>query len=83
MPTESNAPHLPTLSSFDSNAGQADVHPKAIVVDRRRLLVGSANLLMGGLQGNHELVVPIEGSEAARIGRAIDALLASSQMIAL
>jgi len=56
---------------------QADLHAKVIVVDRKKALVGSANLSLRGLMNNHELGVVVEGPVAAEIARAIDMLMAS------
>ena len=62
-------PHL-RMKSFPGGAGDA-LHAKVVIADRRRALIGSANLSRGGFVGNHEMGVVIEGlvieTAAARI----------------
>jgi phosphatidylserine/phosphatidylglycerophosphate/cardiolipin synthase-like enzyme len=55
-----------------------DLHAKAVVADRRKAIVGSSNLSVGGILGNHEMAILIEGSPAATVGRAIERLIKSS-----
>jgi len=71
-------PHLLEVYSFMPRNNEADLHAKIVVVDRHTALVGSANLSMRGLMGNHELGVVIEGTGALEVARAIDLLLVSA-----
>ena len=50
------------------------MHGKVIVADRRVALLGSANFSVGGLSGNIELGVRVEGGVAQEIHRAVEAL---------
>ncbi len=70
-------PHLFHVFSFVSQRNEADLHAKAIVVDRYHALIGSANLSLRGLMDNHELGVVINGAGAADIAKAIDVLITS------
>jgi len=58
---------------FQSNTGSL-LHAKAVVVDRRRAILGSANLTWGGLVQNHEIGILVEGPEAWEIACLLDAL---------
>jgi len=58
-----------------------DLHAKAIVADRIKAIVGSSNLSVGGILGNHEMAVLIEGPAALSVAKAIDRLLKSSYVI--
>jgi len=72
-------PHF-HLYSFASD-GEADLHAKAVVVDRRLALVGSSNLSRRGLLANHELAVLVEGPVTADVARAIDLLCTSQHTV--
>lgn len=61
--------------------GEADLHAKVIVVDRRVALVGSSNLSRRGLVANHEMAVLIQGDAASRAARALDHLLKSRNVV--
>lgn len=50
------------------------MHGKVIVADRTRVLIGSANFSAGGLAGNIELGVRLEGAVAQEIHRTIEQL---------
>jgi len=57
----------------------SQLHAKIIVVDRKRALVGSANLSWGGIYGNYEIALLVEGEAAWSLAQVVDALaLASS-----
>ena len=73
-------PNLMQVFSFTPQSDEADLHAKIVLIDRKRALVGSANLSLRGLMDNHELGVVIEGAGAADISRAVDQLLASSSV---
>lgn len=70
-------PHLLQIYAFTSQNEESDLHAKIVIVDRCYALVGSANLSLRGMMGNHELGVVIEGAGALEVARAIDLLLAS------
>ncbi|ANW98776.1 hypothetical protein CSTERTH_06920 [Thermoclostridium stercorarium subsp. thermolacticum DSM 2910] len=51
------------------------LHAKAIVVDRARAIVGSANFTHAGMtEGNYEIAVLVTGREAAIIAKLIELL---------
>lgn len=54
-----------------------DLHAKAVVADRQTAIVGSSNLSVSAMLGNHELAVLIEGLPASNVARVIDRLLKS------
>ncbi|MEW6505537.1 MAG: phospholipase D-like domain-containing protein [Chloroflexota bacterium] len=62
------------MYSFESDEESADLHAKAVVIDRKRALIGSANISFRGWTTNHELAVLITGPAAGDIARAIDRL---------
>jgi phosphatidylserine/phosphatidylglycerophosphate/cardiolipin synthase-like enzyme len=76
-------PGLLQISSFVPAHDQADLHAKAIIVDRTYALVGSANLSLRGLMDNHELGLVLEGAAVADIARAVDLLFRSPQTFAV
>lgn len=49
-----------------------ELHAKIIVVDRRKALVGSANLSWGGIAGNYEMGILVEGEPAWQIAKVIE-----------
>ncbi len=51
------------------------LHAKVIVADRNRALVGSANLSWGGMFGNYEVGVFLEGHAAWKLAGLIDTLV--------
>jgi phosphatidylserine/phosphatidylglycerophosphate/cardiolipin synthase-like enzyme len=55
--------------------GQSLIHAKAIVADRARALVGSANFSTGGFRNNVELGVEIDGSIPAEIVQLVERLI--------
>ncbi len=66
--------NLPGTVLVDFSATGSLLHAKTIVVDRKRAVIGSANLTWGGMVTNHEIGVLIEGREAWEIGRLLDHL---------
>ena len=58
----------------DFDTPKIDLHAKVIVVDRKRAVVGSANLSFGGMTKNHEIGVSFEGKEAWKLSKIIDSL---------
>lgn len=59
------------------SAGEADLHAKVIVADRRMALIGSSNLSRRGLLANHEMAVLIQGDAAVSVASTLDRLLKS------
>jgi cardiolipin synthase len=51
-----------TVHSFESN-GKDYLHAKALIIDRKKAIIGSANLSWGGMFSNHEIAVLLEGKE--------------------
>jgi len=52
-----------------------DIHAKILIVDRQKALIGSANLSWGGIAGNYEMGVLIEGELAWHIAKLIEFVL--------
>lgn len=66
---------LPGVRVVDFRSEEGDLlHAKAIVVDRQRAILGSANLTWGGLVRNYEIGILLEGPEAWEIARLLDIL---------
>lgn len=63
------------------SAGEADLHAKVIVADRRIALIGSSNLSRRGLLANHEMAVLIQGATAASAASALDRLLKCREIV--
>jgi phosphatidylserine/phosphatidylglycerophosphate/cardiolipin synthase-like enzyme len=57
----------------------SQLHAKIIVVDRKKALVGSANLSWGGFYGNYEIALFVEGELAWELAQVVDALASVSQ----
>jgi cardiolipin synthase len=64
------------VTSFSKNGVQ--LHAKAVVADRKRAVVGSANFSWGGMATNYELGVLLEGDAAWHMARLIDLLASRS-----
>jgi cardiolipin synthase len=74
--------HVGTLRVLDFR-GEDDndhLHAKIVVADRRRAVVGSANLTAHGLLLAHELALLVEGPAAEEIAERLD-LLARSRLV--
>ena len=48
------------------------IHAKAVVVDRRKAIIGSMNFTWGGMVGNHEIGVLIEGPDVEDLAYVLD-----------
>lgn len=74
--------HRRTFQVFDfvGDTGRDHLHAKALVADRRRAVVGSANLTAHGMLLAHELALLIDGPAAEEIAARID-LLARSRLV--
>jgi len=66
------------IVSFRELTGK-DIHAKLVVVDRKKALIGSANLSWGGIVGNYEIGVLIKGEYAWQIAKMIDTLLGKEE----
>lgn len=64
-----------TVCDFAGAGSDAVMHAKVVVADRRRALIGSANLSRGGLVSNHEMAVVVEGPAAEAAADRIDQLV--------
>ncbi|MGC8696383.1 MAG: phospholipase D family protein [Conexivisphaera sp.] len=62
------------VSAMDFHRNGGILHVKAVVVDRKRMVIGSANIGFGGLHGNYELGVLVEGDDAWTASILIDRL---------
>ena len=69
--------------SFNPRNRSEELHAKVIVVDSSSALVGSANLSWGGLVGNHELGLVIEGPTVEKILRLVHRLTRDSRTVPL
>ena len=54
--------------------GEGDFHAKILIVDRKKALIGSANLSWGGTVANYEIGILIEGEIAWQMAGLIDEL---------
>ena len=54
-----------------------DLHAKLVVIDRKKVLIGSSNLSRRGLVTNYELALLVEGPSAENVAQAMDRLLAA------
>lgn len=66
------------LRLVDYSDPESPLHAKVIVVDRSKAIVGSANFTWGGMTGNHELAVYLEGEMVWKLAALMDRL--SAQM---
>ena len=66
-------PHVRVVNF--SKEDNRELHAKVIVVDRKKAIVGSANLSWGGMAGNYEIGVLIHGEIAWKLAKIIDQLV--------
>lgn len=74
-------PEALSLYDFRSGDERSRLHAKLLVVDRRRALIGSANLSRRGMVSAHEIATVIHGPAADRIAGRFDALIRSAQAV--
>jgi len=75
----SMASKYPHVGVFDfTGSGGRQLHAKVVVADRKRAVVGSANLSWGGMYSNYEIGLLIEGDAAWKLAKIIDTLIWSS-----
>ncbi|KUJ99954.1 MAG: hypothetical protein PWP49_130 [Thermococcaceae archaeon] len=60
------------LVEFSKRYPGETIHAKAIVVDRRKAIIGSMNFTWGGMVGNHEIGVLIEGPDVEDLAYVLD-----------
>ena len=68
------------IHDFSGAEEGAHLHAKLVAADRRKALVGSANLSWHGLVGNHELAVLVEGPAVGELVSAAQRLLADPRL---
>ncbi len=56
----------------DFNRKEKTLHAKVVVVDREKAVVGSANFSWGGMSGNYEIGILLEGREAWTLSKLVD-----------
>ena len=56
----------------DFNRRGKTLHAKVVVVDREKAVIGSANFSWGGMSGNYEIGILVEGKEAYTLGKLVD-----------
>ena len=56
------------------------LHAKVIVADRKKMIMGSANLSKGGQKNNYEMGVLIEGSEAWKVADVIEQIAQNKEL---
>ena len=62
-----------SVFDFDDPHGK-QLHAKIVIADRTRAVVGSANFTWGGMFGNYEIGLLIEGEAVWNLSRVADAL---------
>jgi len=56
----------------DFNRKEKTLHAKVVVVDREKAVLGSANFSWGGMSGNYEIGIFLEGREAWTLSKLVD-----------
>lgn len=67
----------PNLKIYSFDHEKYALHMKVFAVDRKKVLIGSANLTWKGLVENLELGVVVEGESAEKVSRLLEDLAAS------
>jgi cardiolipin synthase len=65
-------PYVRILNFIDNKKRQ--LHAKVVIADRKKAIVGSANLSWGGMYSNYEVGVRIEGKGAWKLAELVDSL---------
>lgn len=65
-------PHVKVMNFIDPKKRQ--LHAKVIIADRKRAIVGSANLSWGGMYSNFEIGIFVEGEPAWQLAAIVDLL---------
>jgi cardiolipin synthase len=71
--------HVKVMNFRDPEGKQ--LHAKVIVVDRKRAIVGSANLSWGGMYLNYEIGLFVEGEPAWQLAAIVDLLSHSASTL--
>lgn len=72
-----DAAPLRAFRGIEAASGHSLMHAKAIVADRDRALVGSANFTTGGFRNNIEVGVEVRGPVATDLAKLFDDLIAA------
>ncbi len=56
----------------DFNRKEKTLHAKVVVVDRKKAVLGSANFSWGGMSGNYEIGIFLDGREAWTLSKLVD-----------
>jgi Phosphatidylserine/phosphatidylglycerophosphate/cardiolipin synthases and related enzymes len=72
MKLRSLARDVPHFQVHDFNLPDQEIHAKVVVADRKRAVVGSANLSWGGMYGNYEIGLLVGGEVAWKLATLID-----------
>lgn len=62
-----------------ANDYSGQLHAKAVVSDRKKAIIGSANFSRNGLLENHELAVLVNGRPALAVAKSIDKMLSDAR----
>lgn len=77
-----NRAHLLNIYEFNKNLHEkATFHAKAVIVDRQRAYVGSANMTEGSLRNAIELGAVIRGESIPPLAETVDRMLASDLFV--
>ncbi|GIV20579.1 MAG: endonuclease [Armatimonadota bacterium] len=68
-------PHV-EIYAFD-DVGGGELHAKVVIADRKKAVIGSANLSWGGMVVNHEVGVLVEGEPVWVLAGVIDRLISN------
>ena len=63
-----------TVYNFSDPAGR-QLHAKVVIADRRRAVIGSANLSWGGMVTNYEIGIMLEGDAVWKLAALIDSFI--------
>ena len=67
------------LADFEK-PGRGYLHAKVMVADRKKMIIGSANLSKGGQKNNYEMGVLIEGEEAWKVADVIEQIAINKEL---
>jgi len=70
---------FPYFRLVDFSRSEKTLHAKVVVVDREKAVIGSANFSWGGMSGNYEIGVLIEGRDAWMLSKLVDDVATSSE----
>lgn len=77
------AGRFPYFRLVDFDRKKKTLHAKVVVSDRDRAVIGSANFSWGGMSGNYEVGVMIQGRDAWTLSRLVDDAASSAENPAL